>query len=366
MSLCIPQPGDDHSLHYHGVIPHHNEEYNFHISFPKDSSQISLICCTELEQLIIGRKNQIIKQLQYTASLNRSPRAVCNRALDILSRAVEEEAVTDQQDVSTSYYRNIMQEMDLVGWQRLVSLSADLTSIDIRIIDEARRDYILNISVTGEYPDQPPICRASIPSPVALRWHPSCTLLDAVRQYEEEIQRLQDAWAVLDDIDRCTWVLEPEHPTPAQMMRRIGLGNHASLQIDIDPNAPRRLPECRFLGADSIVLPLRENLNRNVRKWNLNLTLRENLEAVLEMKFPEPKEVLAEDFSVECGICYAYRLDDAVADKVCDNPQCCQPFHRQCLHDWLRAIPSTRQSFDTLFGQCPYCSSPITVKMFTK
>eukprot|EP01027_Heterolobosea_sp_BB2_P011504 GEZU01016744.1.p1 GENE.GEZU01016744.1~~GEZU01016744.1.p1 ORF type:complete len:153 (+),score=10.88 GEZU01016744.1:140-598(+) len=144
-------------------------------------------------------------------------------------------------------------------------------------------------------------------------------------------------------------------------MRRIGIGNHSSLQIELDPLCPRGVPECRFLGADSVVVPLRDKLNQNIlAQWDYTDTPRNNLQRVLGIEFPRPKEALKEDFSVECGICYSYRLNNQIPDKVCDN--CCMPFHRVCLFEWLRSVPSTRQSFDTLFGNCPYCSASITVK----
>ena len=56
---------------------------------------------------------------------------------------------------------------------------------------------------------------------------------------------------------------------------------------------------------------------------------------------------------MECGICYTLRLgdDQALPDKVCDEPRCGKPFHRACLSEWLRSNPTTRQSFDTLFGK---------------
>lgn len=46
----------------------------------------------------------------------------------------------------------------------------------------------------------------------------------------------------------------------------------------------------------------------------------------------------------------------------CSNPSCGKPFHRQCLAEWLLADTTTRSSFNTLFGTCPYCSDPITVR----
>ncbi len=35
----------------------------------------------------------------------------------------------------------------------------------------------------------------------------------------------------------------------------------------------------------------------------------------------------------------------------------------QCLVEWLNADTATRSSFNTLFGACPYCSDPITVRV---
>ncbi|KAK3242628.1 hypothetical protein CYMTET_47692 [Cymbomonas tetramitiformis] len=54
--------------------------------------------------------------------------------------------------------------------------------------------------------------------------------------------------------------------------------------------------------------------------------------------------------------------EDVVPEAACDNPSCARPFHVRCLVEWLRADGSARQSFQTLFGLCPYCSQPITVK----
>ncbi|XP_035770804.1 E3 ubiquitin-protein ligase FANCL-like [Neolamprologus brichardi] len=71
----------------------------------------------------------------------------------------------------------------------------------------------------------------------------------------------------------------------------------------------------------------------------------------------------AQSFNLECGICYSYRLEAAIPDQVCNDPRCGQPFHQTCLYEWLRALHSSRQSFNIVFGECPYCSKPITVKM---
>ena len=40
---------------------------------------------------------------------------------------------------------------------------------------------------------------------------------------------------------------------------------------------------------------------------------RVNLERVLQLSFPSRKSTRKEDFSMECAICYAYRLGDVSA-----------------------------------------------------
>lgn len=108
--------------------------------------------------------------------------------------------------------------------------------------------------------------------------------MNIVQQFSEVVQRFQSFFDVLDEIDKSTWRLEPEHPTYASTMRRLALGKslcilkraqltvlcqggHASIQIEIDPKSPRSVPECRLLGSDSIVGPLRERFGQNLHRW---------------------------------------------------------------------------------------------------
>ena len=90
----------------------------------------------------------------------------------------------------------------------------------------------------------------------------------------------------------------------------------------------------------------------------------------------------------ECPICYAYLVNDVceitlvfawfclsykryycastlenlfqiAPDIVCANRQCRRNFHQHCLYIWLKSVPTSRQSFCTVFGICPFCSAPI-------
>lgn len=68
--------------------------------------------------------------------------------------------------------------------------------------------------------------------------------------------------------------------------------------------------------------------------------MRENLEVLLETRFPRKEDKKKEELSVECGICYAYRLQDQLPERVCDNPKCARPFHRMCLYEVRSPSPS--------------------------
>lgn len=97
---------------------------------------------------------------------------------------------------------------------------------------------------------------------------------------------------------------------------------------------------------------------------------------------------------MECAICYTYALEVtnkvdkrithsdhlndgqrdrlvdnkidgnlmiSVPDQTCRYEKCGRSYHHACLLDWLRSLPSTRNSFGTLFGSCPYCQQSISV-----
>ena len=53
-----------------------------------------------------------------------------------------------------------------------------------------------------------------------------------------------------------------------------------------------------------------------------------------------------QDYSVECGICYTYRLGNEIPDEACDDPRCGQPFHHSCLYE----VRILKHSINKLFG----------------
>ena len=202
-------------------------------------------------------------------------------------------------------------------------------------------------------------------------------LKDVVSQYSSAIASYSDVWSELDQIDRETWVIEPEAPTYAILHRRLALGPRSSVQVTLDPSpgCARAVPEIRFFGSEAAVAPVRASLNRELHTWSLDRSVVANLGEVLGVSLPSADDARAAKDNAQtgesgdsgqtapCAICYSYTLDDEIPAVICDNVHCARPYHSACLLEWLRALPESRTSFDTVFGACPYCSEAISAKV---
>uniref|UniRef100_A0A3Q2PJ02 Uncharacterized protein n=1 Tax=Fundulus heteroclitus TaxID=8078 RepID=A0A3Q2PJ02_FUNHE len=100
------------------------------------------------------------------------------------------------------------------------------------------------------HPAEAPDCSADLPVPLTVTWTPQSTLEQLHSQFLLVLESLTDFWDVLDEIDKKTWVLEPERPSRLDTMRRIAIGNNVSIKVEVDPRHPKMLPECCLLGAD--------------------------------------------------------------------------------------------------------------------
>ena len=251
-------------------------------------------------------------------------------------------------------------------------MSPGLDALQLRVDDAAGRAHALDLRVPPDYPRAPLVASASLPAAFALQAPAagggatvaaSSDVAAAIAQFREALAAHQALWDELDELDAHAWVLEPRGPSRDCVKRRVAIGSHCSLQLTLHVASPAALPELQFFGADRVIAPLRRALNANLALWAPARSVRLNLEAVLGLRFPPPQLAgtsAADEYSVECAICYGYHLDGAVPECACDG--CAKPFHRACLCEWLRALPTTQTSFGRLFGECPYCSKPIAVE----
>eukprot|EP00240_Pyramimonas_obovata_P003870 CAMPEP_0118952110 /NCGR_PEP_ID=MMETSP1169-20130426/54250_1 /TAXON_ID=36882 /ORGANISM="Pyramimonas obovata, Strain CCMP722" /LENGTH=376 /DNA_ID=CAMNT_0006899277 /DNA_START=270 /DNA_END=1400 /DNA_ORIENTATION=- len=264
-------------------------------------------------------------------------------------------------------YTKLMEELDQVGWYRLEHLDPSLRSLRLRFTDAGGRCHSVEVSFPANYPTAAPTCLVDLPEALVLRWQAGYGLQQIASQVEARLESYQVLWDGLDDLDANVWVLEPEQAPRAATHRRVALGGHTSLTLTLNPKAPLQPPDFHFMGAESKVAALRSKLLEYLPRWNASRLPRLNLEAALQMPLPARGTSELEDVSSDCAICYAYNItmDDGeyVPEHNCDNPGCGRPYHACCLREWLQANSDTRQSFNVLFGACPYCSAPISVKL---
>ncbi|XP_068455461.1 E3 ubiquitin-protein ligase FANCL isoform X2 [Clinocottus analis] len=349
----------DHTL-YDGFITARERDFRLRVLLPpgRPFKRARLRCCWQLKHLLQGCEG-VVKQRLRRASGLASFLLELKTVMEVCLRSRPEcRSIPPPQ-----YYAQLIAEMETLGWGRLLAIDTEFRTLRLKAEDSSGRQHVLTVQLKARHPAEAPECSADLPVPLALTWTPQSSLDQLHSQFLLVLDSLSQFWDGLDEMDSKTWILEPEKPSRADTMRRIAIGTNVSIRVELDPKHPTMLPECCLLGAEHAVTPLRNKLNANMHLWNPDASVLHNLRDVLEIEFPSPASHEKSNFSVECGICYSYRLEAAVPDQVCNDPRCGQPFHQACLYQWLRALPSSRQSFSIVFGECPYCSKPITVKM---
>lgn len=348
---------------YDGYIQVLDQEYRMNIKLPKNGRlrDAKLTCDWKLEQILKKYEKIVTQRLAQCGNLPAF--------LEELRSIAERQLSSQDQCKSTAFSSNCAQlisELENIGWEKVVSVDADFQSFQIKYTDAKQRQHIMKIKLHPQNSRHAPTIAVDLPAEFDVVWTPSSTLLDVFNQFVHNVDLYQELWNNLDELDQKTWILEPDNPTFAATNRRIALSASASVQVTVDPKHPHSLPEIKFLGSDKATNPLRENMTTNLALWNENDSLLKNVSTVLDVTFPSPSDSRKEDFSADCGICYSYRLGMEIPEEVCNDSRCGQPFHQTCLIEWLRGLPACRQSFNTIFGECPYCGTPITVKMLIK
>ncbi len=271
------------------------------------------------------------------------------------------------------FYPLIVSELDAIGWHHLVSMDDLLTTLVLCVVDSGSRGHMLTLKFPPDYPRAPPVCSVELPKPFEVVWSSNSGLVSVLNQFQAALKTYQQLWDEFDDIDRSLWVMEPENPGRAVLERRIAVAVHCSIVVTLNPLSPRSVPRVVFLGAEGVVAPFRARYNARLQSWNIENSLRSNLENILGQQLPSPAiagSSLA-DFSADCGICYQHRLEKEeksgtrfiIPDLICDNAKCRRPYHPSCLWEWFQTQVDARTSFGTVFGACVYCGDEISVNL---
>mmetsp|Transcript_2826 Transcript_2826/g.4433 ORF Transcript_2826/g.4433 Transcript_2826/m.4433 type:complete len:460 (-) Transcript_2826:115-1494(-) len=312
------------------------------------------------------------------------------------------------------FYSYVVSQLDFIGWENIVSIDSRLTVIVLKTVDSSGRTHELRLELGENFPNQAPICTSDLPIEFEIEnWRPlslhpdnsdvtsgvftgntnfevppkkrsrqsvSAGLALVYEEFEAAVDSYQSLWNELDNIDANACILEPILPARRSIReRRIAIRASAggiSAVLSLDCKRPRTVPSSlRFVGATAEVSKLRSHFNEYIAgtlkcddgltlQWREDRTVRENLELCFG-DIPTKNTADGSEFEIECGICYTNRLgeDGLLPDACCGNACCARSYHEACLFEWLHSLPSARISFDRIFGTCPYCCEPISVKV---
>uniref|UniRef100_A0A4W2EJZ2 FA complementation group L n=1 Tax=Bos indicus x Bos taurus TaxID=30522 RepID=A0A4W2EJZ2_BOBOX len=317
---------------YEGFISAQGRDFHLRLLLPKDLQlrNARLLCSWQLKTALNGYHHIVQQRMQQSPDLV----SFMMELKMVLEAALKNKKEPYVLPSPPKFYSSLIGEIRTLGWDKLVFVDPCFSTIKLKA-DVSGREHLITVKLKAKYPAESPDCVVDFPVPFSVSWTPQSSLISIYTQFLAALESLKTFWDVMDEIDEKTWVLEPEKPTRSATARRIVL----------------------------VVKPLGIRLSRNIHLWDPENSLLQNLKDVLEIDFPARAILEKSDFSMDCGICYAYQLDGAIPDQVCDNSQCGQSFHYICLYEWLRGLLTSRQSFNIIFGECPYCSKPITLKM---
>nr|SVE76714.1 EOG090X0G12 [Daphnia longispina] len=268
-------------------------------------------------------------------------------------------------------YSSVLDEIDKIGWQKLLSVNHDFTEMKLKMHDSLNHEHILKVKLNSGLPE----FSTDFPRSMTFEWHENIsTLNEMYNLFCQEAKKYQEFWKAMDELDSRCWVLEPENPSRQDTYRKIHVVPNVSLKIEVDPYHPKIFPTITWLGSETAVFVFRERILDRVeflivimrwkfQVWDSDFPITTNLERLLEISLPLKPTFKhnAESREVTCCICYSERLNGEVPSRTCDNSHCGQSFHILCLYEWLRSLRETkRKQGNKVFGACPYCEQPIS------
>jgi len=365
-SLLVIQQ-DAEGLAFSGYVVVNDEEYRVEILLKQQHTLVgaTLNCEWQVSQLMSGYEDLLRKRLQQSSNLGNFLAEFKVLLANVLSLQRFDE--TEEDGVTAAMLEEMVREIGVVGWENLVYTNEQFTVLKFKHVDAAGSEHVITIKMAGDGGGGATkiVCLTDLPVPFESRYTTSDegAVSSIYNRFVQLVASFQSLWAVTDEVDRRCWILEPENVTHGCVYRRIALGKNASIYVQFDVARPTDFPECRLMGADNVIEPLKQKLNKNIDKWNSSVSVVENLSRLLETELPSCSSVHKEDLNVTCGICYSYRLEQDIPDVSCDDSRCGQTYHNSCLVEWLRSLPTCRQSFNMIFGECPYCNKTLTVRL---
>lgn len=260
----------------------------------------------------------------------------------------------------------VISQLKELSLDKLIELDDSFTKIQLKAVDIGDRTHHLLLSIPENFPTARPCARVLLPATAAdgfeFAWASGSTLAEVYRQFTDELGAFQQFWEEVEEIEENMWVVEPEQTNHATTNYQIALGEGCSMLLKLEPFQLSSAPDVSFMGPDKKTAEIRQRFYEGVDEWTENLSVYQNLKKILQIDFPQSSSGrggLSQDRTLFCGICFSFRLEGQTPTEVCKD--CGQSYHPGCIRAWLRYLPDTKHSFDTLFGRCPACQSAISV-----
>ncbi|OAD77547.1 hypothetical protein PHYBLDRAFT_141427 [Phycomyces blakesleeanus NRRL 1555(-)] len=332
MAFPLIAPVDSEGKVYRGFLSIHNVDYSIEIHLPDRLHKQNLAIFGEptLQSLVKDKEDLIQKKIGQCEDINL--------LLTDLKEILETQAaVNTTTNFSAERYVVLLNELDILGFDVVKDMSDIMDQITFE--DQSNRTHQIRAHIPTDYPLTAPTLTIDLPcSPPALL---STSLSDHIHHIYSLVSNYKDFFDCMDELDVHCRILDPDNPRTGDSWRRVALSHHCSVHIDINPDAPRDIPRARFFGAEKRSGELRIAWQQGSHAWDTSQTLFVNMKQILKdalVDLTKPQEESNHN-EVECGICYAYKLDQSVQETP----------------DWLRSSPASTRSFNVLFGKCPYC-----------
>ena len=365
--------------------------YSFSVGPAFDKGPNMVVCSTlsfdnELMNLLkplINKKwfSEMFQGFKDLDTLTTDLQRVAQDLTDQKRRQMKDESAIADAESITDHTVDLMRDIVAVGWGNIVDIAETMEKISMKVEDHRGRLHMFDVGISSSYPASAPTVIAELPTPVVVDWEQGSNLSTILNAVKKQIDRYAEYFDVMSNIDDTCWVLEPMKPTFTVSKRRIVIDKTCSVLLDINPEQPLDFCQMRFMGPPDKMRELQNTMSRSMHLWRAggeNRSIRDRLEELLEVTLPSPKPRKDgnkraragsldddENYCTECGICYSFMESEGdqnlAPDQVCPKESCQRVFHYRCLYAWLQNVPSSRSSFGSLFGHCPYCNEWLSV-----
>ena len=137
---------------------------------------------------------------------------------------VHQEWFDHLQNLPFSFYNTLLTDLEDYGWEHVQNLTDSLQNITIAISDPSGRSHEVEISFPATYPEGVPACHLALPEDYIFQWNQTNTLRDIHNAVVKVLEKYNDVWTVLEDLDNHCLILDPSKPTFGHNYRRIFLG----------------------------------------------------------------------------------------------------------------------------------------------